>query len=417
MVSPSSASTATEACESRARLATSSVWSRTRQADPREGSPDRPSHRDGRLVYNETPYKSTKKASSMGAFSHFIISFASRKIIIAFYHHRSRIEQNDFKTREEKVKLQQFIRSPIGFFTVAIFVTLLWGSPAPLIKLSYGWLSIKQNDYGKEILFAGYRFLLASGLLYLLLRVIQKQKVFTAAAFQSLSKVGFIQNFLQYVFFYIGISLSSSMVTVIFTGTTSLFQILIAHFLDSDDRLNLRKILGVVVGFLGIFVVGLHTATTGIGLGLGEILLLISNLAAAIGNLLARKKAASFHVGIVTFYELFIGSLCLTIVGIVKVGFLPFHFSLLSGSVLVYLALVAVAGMYLWNTLLQYHPVSKVSMFLFLIPVFGVFYSAILVSEELTLYTFIGLVLVSIGILIVNLTKPRVTVQKQTEGI
>jgi drug/metabolite transporter (DMT)-like permease len=305
--------------------------------------------------------------------------------------------------------LQRFMMRPIGLFTMAIFVTLLWGSPPSLIKLSYEWLSIDPNDFSKEILFAGYRFLLSAALLYLFITFTTKKKIFSKAALRSLSKVGFIQNFLQYGLFYIGVSMSSSMVTVILTGTTSLFQILITHFLDTDDRLNLRKVAGIVVGFLGILVVSLHSVTTGTGIGWGEILLILSNLAAAVGNLLARKETAKFDVGVITFFQLFIGSLCLIAVSIWKAGFFPFSFDLQSSFVFIYLALVAVTGTYLWNLLLHFHPVSKVSMFLFLIPVFGVFYSSIFLSEELTVFTSVGLIFVTIGILIVNVSKKMVS--------
>ncbi|MXQ53005.1 DMT family transporter [Shimazuella alba] len=298
--------------------------------------------------------------------------------------------------------MEKFILHPLGFITAILIITLLWGSPAPLIKLSYGWLAIDQHDFSKELLFAGYRFLLSAIILYFILRLTSKKKIFQKTAFRSLSKVGFVQNFLQYVFFYIGVNLASSMVTVILTGTASLFQILIAHFIDQDDRLTLRKTAGILIGFLGIFVVSLHSVTTGVSFGIGEILLLISNLAAAAGNLMARGQSAKFDIGIITFYQLFIGSICLISVGVWKAGLFPFSFDIQSGITFVYLALVALIGTFGWNTLLRYHPVSKASIFLFLIPVFGVFYSAIFLAEKLTLFTFLGLVLVCIGIVVVN---------------
>ncbi len=284
-------------------------------------------------------------------------------------------------------------------------ITLLWGSPAPLIKLSYQWLSIDTHNYSTLLVFAGYRFLLSALILYAILRFTSKKRIFHRAAFRSLSKVGFVQNFLQYIFFYIGVSLASSMVTVILTGTASLFQILIAHFIDDHDRLTTRKITGVALGFLGIFAVSYHSIATGIGFGLGEILLILSNLAAAAGNLMARHESTRFDTGVITFYQLFIGSLCLIAAGIWRAGILPFQFDLVSGITFVYLALVALIGTFFWNTLLRYHAVSKVSVFLFLIPVFGVFYSAILLSEKLSLFTFVGLILVCLGIVVVNMRK------------
>ncbi|MCH5585117.1 DMT family transporter [Shimazuella sp. AN120528] len=298
--------------------------------------------------------------------------------------------------------MQKFVTHPLGFLITILAVTLLWGSPAPIIKLSYTWLSISPDEYSKEFLFAGYRFLLSALILYVILRVRKKGKIFTPAAFQHLSKVGFVQNFLQYLFFYVGVSISSSMVTVILTGTASLFQILIAHFIDADDRLTLRKIAGVTIGFLGIFVVSLHSISSGVGFGAGEILLLLANLAGAAGNLLARHESKRYDIGVITFYQLFIGSLCLIGIGIWKTGLLPFHFDFQSGTTFVYLAFVAVVGTFFWNILLRYHPVSKTSIFLFLIPVFGVFYSSFLLDEKLNFYTFIGLILVCLGIVVVN---------------
>jgi drug/metabolite transporter (DMT)-like permease len=307
--------------------------------------------------------------------------------------------------------VQKFVTHPIGFLITILVVTLLWGSPAPFIKLSYTWLSINPDEYSKEFLFAGYRFLLSALILYIILRITKKEKIFSPTAFRHLSKVGFVQNFLQYVFFYVGVSLASSMVTVILTGTASLFQILIAHFIDADDRLTMRKIFGVLIGFLGIFVVSLHSISSGVGFGLGEILLLLANLTAAAGNLLARHESERYDIGVITFYQLFIGSICLIGISIWKTGLLPFHFDLQSGITFVYLALVAVIGTFFWNILLRHHAVSKASIFLFLIPVFGVFYSSILLSEKLSLFTFAGLIFVCLGIVVVNVSKKEINQQ------
>jgi drug/metabolite transporter (DMT)-like permease len=307
--------------------------------------------------------------------------------------------------------IKRIITHRIGFLFMILFVTLLWGSPAPLIKLSYHWLEIQYDEYGTQLVFAGYRFFLSALFLYLFIRITTKQNVFTPSAFRHLTKVGVIQNFLQYIFFYIGLSLTTSMVTVIFTGAASLFQIVIAHFIDPDDRLNIRKITGVSFGFLGIFMTSYHSISTGLGFGLGEILLLLANLMAAVGTILAREESARFTTEVITFYQLFIGSLCLIAVGTWQAGFLPFRFDFISGVTFIYLALVAVIATYFWNMLLRYHPVSKVSIFQFLIPIFGVFLSALLIKEVVSSFTLLGLIFVCLGTVIVN--KPRNKIQKR----
>ena len=71
---------------------------------------------------------------------------------------------------------------------------------------------------------------------------------------------------------------------------------------------------------------------------------------------------------------------------------------------LIYMALISAVAYTLWGILLKYNPVSKVSIFGFTNPVFGVILSAIILREGnvFGMKDLIALVLVSIGILIVN---------------
>lgn len=72
---------------------------------------------------------------------------------------------------------------------------------------------------------------------------------------------------------------------------------------------------------------------------------------------------------------------------------------------LVYLAVVSAVAYSLWGILLKYNPVSKVAVFGFMNPVFGVILSALLLGEGAQaagVKSLIALLLVSIGIYVVN---------------
>ena len=72
---------------------------------------------------------------------------------------------------------------------------------------------------------------------------------------------------------------------------------------------------------------------------------------------------------------------------------------------LIYMALLSTVSFSIWAQLLKYNPVGKVSIFGFSIPVFGVALSALVLKENIfTVQNLAALVLVSIGILIVNIT-------------
>ena len=72
---------------------------------------------------------------------------------------------------------------------------------------------------------------------------------------------------------------------------------------------------------------------------------------------------------------------------------------------LIYLALISAVAYSLWGMLLKYNPISRVAVFGFMNPVFGVILSAWLLREGAQAFgpiSLVSLVLVCAGIYIVN---------------
>ena len=77
-------------------------------------------------------------------------------------------------------------------------------------------------------------------------------------------------------------------------------------------------------------------------------------------------------------------------------------------GVLLYLSALSAVAYSLWGVLLKHNPVSKVSIYSFMTPVFGVLLSVLLLSEPSSatpIQLIITLVLICTGILIVNYKK------------
>ncbi|MCA1032608.1 DMT family transporter [Bacillus timonensis] len=297
---------------------------------------------------------------------------------------------------------ERFYTSKLGIIIAAIGATFLWGSAFPFIKLSYTELGIAQHEFDKQILFAGYRFFLAAILIMLFFMLINKKMIYKKGTGLPLLKVGVFQTFLQYVLFYIGLSYSTGIQGAIIAGTASFFQILFAHFMYKDDYINQKKILGLIIGFTGVIIVNLTRGSFTLDFGIGEFLLLIAMMVSAFGNLLARNASAKMEVSYLTSYQMLFGSIGLLLSGGVLVGFFPFDFSVKAMLMLLYLAFLSAAGFILWNNVMKYNQVGKVSMYLFLVPVFGVFLSGMLLREPIHLFVLLGLLLVTAGIVVVN---------------
>jgi len=300
---------------------------------------------------------------------------------------------------------EKFFTNRYGLIISAMLATFLWGSAFPIIKLSYVELGIESEETAQQLLFAGYRFFLAGVLILLFILATKRKASFQKDTLKPILKIGFYQTFIQYVFFYIGLSLSTGIQGSIIAGTTSFFQILFAHFMYKDDPLSRRKIIGLIIGFSGVVLVNLTQGTFEMKFGLGEFLLLLAMMAGALGNLLARNGSMKMEIAYLTAYQMLFGSIGLLAAGAMFVGFTPFAFSAKAFWMLLYLAFLSAAGFILWNNVMKYNQVGKVSMYLFFIPVFGVSLSAILLGENVHYFVLLGLLLVTTGIVIVNRKK------------
>ncbi|HDX9591177.1 TPA: DMT family transporter [Bacillus pseudomycoides] len=303
------------------------------------------------------------------------------------------------------MKTERFFTHPLGVFVAALCATFLWGSAFPFIKLSYVQLDIQPHEVGEQILFAGYRFFLAGIMLLFFFKVLGRNVSFQKGTTKQLVQIGLFQTFLQYVCFYIGLSYSTGIEGAVISGTSSFFQIVFAHFLYKDDSLNMRKIVGVSIGFCGVILVNIPKGDMNFHFGIGELLLLGAAMLYSYGNILAKEGSKTMDVGYMTAYQMIIGSLGLLFIGIFQAGLMPFTFHMQTLLMLLYLSFLSAAGFCIWNTVMKYNKVGKVSMYMFFIPVFGVILSSLILGEAIHSFVLFGLACVATGIIIVNRTR------------
>lgn len=103
-------------------------------------------------------------------------------------------------------------------------------------------------------------------------------------------------------------------------------------------------------------------------------------------------------------YQFILGGIVMVLLGFGMGGRIP-HVSVSALLMLFYLACISSVAYSLWGILLKYNPVSKVAIFGFTNPVFGVLLPAWWLGEgsaELGWNALLALILVCIGICIVN---------------
>lgn len=306
----------------------------------------------------------------------------------------------------------RFYRSRGGVFALAALCCLLWGSAYPAIKGGYALLDIEAADVASQVLFAGWRFVLA-GLILLAVAAAMRKPVLAleARGWRQVAMLGFTQTAVQYVFFYVGLAHATGVKSSIMNATGVFFSVLLAHLIYADDRLSGRKALGCLVGFVGVVVVNLGGggALTFDFTLLGEGFVVIAAFVLAAASIYGKRISKTLDPMVMTGWQLLIGGALLTGAGAMFGGRLE-GFSLEAGALLLYMALLSSVAFSVWSLLLKHNPVGLIAAFNFLVPVFGVGLSALFLGESVLRWSnAAALVLVCAGIWLVTRAGPAET--------
>lgn len=303
----------------------------------------------------------------------------------------------------------QLSHKQIYFYTTlgAIFANLLWGTAFPVLKIVYQEMGIVSSDFAQNITLISIRFFLA-GLIVLSFALYRKEKLFalTKRQWGIIVLLGLCNTTIQYFFFNIGVNNTSGIKASILGQVGIFFSIILAHFIYKNDKLNSRKILGLMLGFLGLIVVHLGKSSDGLFSFriVGEGFMILSGFTSAMSMFIAKKAGSEMPTFIYTGWQMVIGSILLFLLGLGAGGNpTALYFTPLSTVLLIYLALLSSVAFVIWYAILQYRKIGEISLYKFVVPVSGALLTALFIpGEKLLPVHIIGLIFVSIGIIVVN---------------
>ena len=202
----------------------------------------------------------------------------------------------------------------------------------------------------------------------------------------------------------IGFSLTSGTVASILQSTNPLFVALFAHFMISGDRLDLRKVTGLVLSFFGVALVLLKsTGLESIGvIGIGGFIVLASSMLLGLRLVLMVKPLRALDEVPVVFWMMVTGLAPFAAGGLLfetvhweNLGWIPVAGLLYQGVV------IAGLGFLVFSYLMKRYSPSIVASFNFVSPLSGVLLSMLLLGDELTASIVFGVVFVGAGLYLI----------------
>ena len=299
----------------------------------------------------------------------------------------------------------KFFTNTIWVVFSALLCTALWGSATPFIKTGYESLNVAGTP--SIIFFAGIRFSLAGFITVLIYSIIEGKFLFPKKnSFKYVGVISIFQTILQYIFFYVGLANTSGVKGTILSGSSAFFSMIVATLIFKQEKFTVKKIIACAIGFLGVIVVNLK----GLELNLnffGDTFVLFSAISLAFSSVLMKIYSKEENPVVLSGYQFIIGGIVMVFLGRAFGGTISFD-SAKGVGILIYLAFLSAVAYALWGMLLKYNPVSKVTVFSFMTPVFGVILSKLMLTETSNVSVvnvLVALALICIGIFMLNYQK------------
>jgi len=280
----------------------------------------------------------------------------------------------------------------------------IWGSTWLFIKLGLADLP--------PITFAGIRFVIACSILFSLIRIRRIPLPRARADWILLAGSGILSFGLNYGLVFWGEQYITSGLAALLQATLPAFGLVFAHLHLPSERLNLKKIGGVVLGVCGVGVVfSNQLVVSGRQALAGCVALVLSAMFAAYSNVLVKTYGKHLNPAVLSAGQMLFGLILLLSVGLPLEGN-PFRFDWTPMAVIAmfYLAIVgSVIAFLLYYWLVLNMDVTKSMLIALVTPVVAVILGMIVLDEEFGWRTLAGgaMIMLGIGFIVVRKTNQK----------
>ncbi len=285
-----------------------------------------------------------------------------------------------------------------------VFAALSWGMSFPLLKMAL--------DEIPPISLGFIRYILAVPAIFILTLRLEgwatmrscfraNWHLFLASGFLGIALPNIVQN--------IGMQYTTASLSGIIQATGPVFTVMLAAYL-LHERLGSRKVMGAMLAIAGTVLLvtnGMQEIET--GQFYGNLLLLLSAIFYAFSGVVSKLVVEKASALMICTMSILIGSLILLPLSLYE-GLL--QISRPSTSVMwalfVLILLPTVIAYYIWFYSLKDEELSTLVYFVYLIPIFAVMFSYILLGEVITIITALSGLIIVLGVAIVQYEKKKV---------
>ncbi|MBF0413778.1 MAG: DMT family transporter [Desulfamplus sp.] len=274
------------------------------------------------------------------------------------------------------------------------FLCILFGANTVAIKISLGGVGIFTN--------AGIRFALSSTVLVIWAKMTGESLGFNRSQGYKLLILSLIFTF-QLPSFYYGLSMSTASHCTIISNILPFIVLVLAHFFIPGDQITVKKVVGIALGFIGVFFLFFDNQKISENMLIGDLIISIAVFLWGCSAIYTKKIISEISVLQITLYPMIFGTPIFFAAGFIwDDQMVRFMDKAVIEAILYQSFVTAAYGFIAWNRLLYKFGATVIHSFVFLMPVSGVFLSVVLLDEPLTLNIIVSIIFIIAGMVIVN---------------
>ena len=282
---------------------------------------------------------------------------------------------------------------------VWIILCLIWGSTWIFIKIGL-------NDL-PPITFAAARFGLAIIILAPIIKILGFRMPVTKSEWKLIGLTGFLQFSLNYSAVFWSEQYISSGLAAVLQATITVFGLLLAWIFLPSEKITRSKILGVVVGIVGVAVIFIDQLRVENQWAFaGCVAIVLGAYAAAQASILVKSRGSGLHPASLVFSQMLCGFPAIVIYALLAEGNpLELRWSWTAIGCVIYLTVAGtIAAFWLYYWLLSRIDSTKAMMISLVTPLLAVVLGGIFLGETLPPQTFVGglLITASIGLIVLR---------------
>jgi drug/metabolite transporter (DMT)-like permease len=287
-----------------------------------------------------------------------------------------------------------------------ILISLIWGSTWYAIKIG---LESVPPFFGVAI-----RFTVAGGVLFLLLRLRGEKLPLDKDSISVYVTLAFLSFSFPFALVYWGEQYIDSGLASILFAVYPFVVATMSHFFLPSEKLNAFKVIGIVLGFIGVLIIFWDDIHIGDSATSGMIAILVSTVMQGTSLVIVKKRSKHLTPTLLTFGGM--------VIGVMIMYLLAFTFEDISsvrldgkgiGSIVYLGTFGTVVTFLVYYWLLKRVEAVYLSLVSLVTPILAIILGTILLDESLSPQVFSGAALVLLGICVANGRDLLAAVQKQ----